>query len=78
MRNKADAGLVMYRAYNEGNAIVLSRKIRRRPVCSEPGGVKFGFIGAKRIRPGAIVRHRLRLGMRAVKRQIRVSVIALA
>lgn len=47
-RNKADAGLVVYRDYEAGETWVLSKKIRRQPICGRPGAVKFVFIGAER------------------------------
>jgi twinkle protein len=47
-RNKADAGIVVYRDFDEGHTLVLARKIRRQPTCGEPGSVKFGFISAER------------------------------
>jgi twinkle protein len=47
-RNKADAGLVVYRDDDEGCSWVISRKIRRQPVCGRPGKVQFKFNGADR------------------------------
>lgn len=47
-RNKADAGLVVYRDFEEQCTIVASRKIRRQPMCGSPGAVKFWFMGASR------------------------------
>lgn len=47
-RNKADAGLVVYRDYEERCTLVVSRKIRRQPICGAPGAVKFWFMGATR------------------------------
>ncbi len=47
-RNKADAGLVVYRDYELGETHVISKKIRRQPICGRPGGVKFLFISADR------------------------------
>ncbi len=42
-RNKADAGLVVYRDYAAGKTMVFSKKIRRQPVCGTPGSVEFDF-----------------------------------
>lgn len=47
-RNKADAGLVVYRDYEERCTYVVSRKIRRQPICGAPGMVRFWFMGASR------------------------------
>jgi twinkle protein len=47
-RNKADAGLVVYRDYEQGETWVFAKKIRRQPVCGRPGGVKFLFLNAER------------------------------
>src|SRR5690606_12767511 len=47
-RNKADAGIVVYRDYEERCTYVISRKIRRQPICGAPGMVKFWFMGASR------------------------------
>ena len=47
-RNKADAGLVVYRDYEERCSVVFSRKIRHQPICGAPGVVKFWFNGATR------------------------------
>lgn len=47
-RNKADAGLVVYRDYDAGETIAMSKKIRRQPICGEPGSVKFSFLGDER------------------------------
>lgn len=47
-RNKADAGLVVYRDYEAGKTTVFSKKIRRQPVCGEPGSVDFEFRGVER------------------------------
>lgn len=48
-RNKADAGLVVYRDFEGGRTIVASKKIRRQPVCGHPGAVVFSFLGPQRI-----------------------------
>lgn len=47
-RNKADAGIVVYRDYAKNVTFVISKKIRRQPVCGMVGSVKFEFIGADR------------------------------
>ncbi|HEV2508621.1 AAA family ATPase [Bosea sp. (in: a-proteobacteria)] len=47
-RNKADAGLVVYRDFEERCTMVISRKIRRQPICGHPGAVKFWFMTATR------------------------------
>lgn len=47
-RNKADGGIVVYRDYEERCTYVVSRKIRRQPVCGTPGQVRFWFMGAQR------------------------------
>lgn len=47
-RNKADAGLVVYRDFAKGETWVISKKIRRQPICGKPGAVKFVFINAER------------------------------
>jgi twinkle protein len=47
-RNKADAGIVVYRDYEERCTYVISRKIRRQPICGQPGMVKFWFMGISR------------------------------
>jgi twinkle protein len=47
-RNKADAGLVVYRDYEKAATFVISKKIRRQPMCGRPGTVRFEFIGADR------------------------------
>nr|WMC97932.1 toprim domain-containing protein [Aminobacter aminovorans] len=47
-RNKADAGLVVYRDYENETTFVISKKIRRQPICGRPGSVKFEFVGADR------------------------------
>lgn len=47
-RNKADAGLVVYRDYENGETWVVSKKIRRQPWCGRPGAVKFLFLPADR------------------------------
>ncbi len=46
--NKADAGLVVYRDYAEKLTFVLSKKIRRQPVCGTPGRVTFAFLSNER------------------------------
>ncbi|HEY8354449.1 MAG TPA: hypothetical protein VIK69_05480, partial [Methylophilaceae bacterium] len=43
-RNKADAGLVVYRDYEEKKTLVYSKKIRRQPICGQPGVVEFVFL----------------------------------
>jgi twinkle protein len=48
-RNKADAGLVVYRDFEGGRTIVASKKIRRQPICGHPGAVVFSFLGSQRI-----------------------------
>lgn len=48
-RNKADAGLVVYRDYENKKTVVIAKKIRRQPMCGTPGSVDFVFIGAERI-----------------------------
>lgn len=47
-RNKADAGLVVYRDYANDATFVISKKIRRQPICGRPGAVRFEFVGADR------------------------------
>lgn len=47
-RNKADAGLVVYRDYEAGETWVISKKIRRQPICGRPGAVKFLFLNSER------------------------------
>lgn len=47
-RNKADAGIVVYRDYEKAVTFVVSKKIRRQPMCGRPGAVKFSFIGTDR------------------------------
>ena len=47
-RNKADAGLVVYRDYARNQTLVISKKIRFQPRCGEPGTVKMEFDGACR------------------------------
>lgn len=47
-RNKADAGLVVYRDYQKEETVVISKKIRFQPRCGEPGQVRFQFLGAER------------------------------
>ena len=42
-RNKCDAGLVAYRDFDEGETLVLSRKIRKQPICGMQGAVTFFF-----------------------------------
>ncbi|WP_337183831.1 bifunctional DNA primase/helicase [Shinella sp.] len=47
-RNKADAGLVVYRDYQKSVTFVISQKIRRQPMCGMVGSVKLQFVGADR------------------------------
>lgn len=47
-RNKADAGLVVYRDFDEGCTFVSAAKIRRQPICGTPGSVKFYFLPVDR------------------------------
>lgn len=47
-RNKADAGLVVYRDFEEGHTLVNAAKIRRQPICGTPGSVKFYFLPVDR------------------------------
>lgn len=47
-RNKADAGLVVYRDYEAASTHVIAKKIRRQPQCGKPGSVKFSFNGVDR------------------------------
>ncbi|MDX0144060.1 toprim domain-containing protein [Sinorhizobium meliloti] len=47
-RNKADAGLVVYRDYAREATFVISKKIRRQPMCGMVGSVKFQFVGIDR------------------------------
>jgi twinkle protein len=47
-RNKADAGLVVYRDLEKDCTFLISKKIRRQPMCGRPGSVKLNFIGADR------------------------------
>ncbi len=42
-RNKCDAGLVVYRDFDEAETLVLSRKIRKQPICGSQGAVTFWF-----------------------------------
>lgn len=48
-RNKADAGLIVYRDYEAGKTTVFSKKIRRQPQCGSPGSVDFSFVGTDRV-----------------------------
>lgn len=47
-RNKADAGVVIYRDYAKGVTYAIAQKIRRQPICGNIGSVKFEFVGAER------------------------------
>ena len=47
-RNKADAGIVVYRDYLKGVTFVISQKIRRQPMCGNVGSIKLQFVGADR------------------------------
>lgn len=47
-RNKADAGIVVYRDYENNQTLVIAKKIRFQPRCGSPGSVKFEFLGASR------------------------------
>jgi twinkle protein len=47
-RNKANAGIVVYRDYEEEVTFVISKKIRRQPMCGRLGSVTLQFIGANR------------------------------
>ena len=47
-RNKADAGIVVYRDYSKDQTFVISKKIRRQPMCGNVGSVRFEFIGHDR------------------------------
>lgn len=47
-RNKADAGIVVYRDYGKSLTFLIAKKIRRQPMCGSPGSVKLQFIGADR------------------------------
>ncbi|MBN9453846.1 MAG: toprim domain-containing protein [Bosea sp.] len=47
-RNKADAGLVVYRDFEDRCTMVIAKKIRRQPICGHPGQVKFWFMSASR------------------------------
>jgi twinkle protein len=47
-RNKADAGLAVYRDFDERCTYLVSHKIRRQPICGAPGLVKFWFMTASR------------------------------
>lgn len=47
-RNKADAGIVVYRDYGKGQTFVISKKIRRQPMCGNVGSVRFEFVGQDR------------------------------
>jgi twinkle protein len=40
--------IVVYRDYEERCTYVISRKIRRQPICGAPGMVKFWFMGISR------------------------------
>lgn len=48
-RNKADAGIVVYRDFENARTIVASKKIRRQPVCGSPGAVEFVFLSSDRV-----------------------------
>lgn len=48
-RNKADAGLIVYRDFEEQCTVVASKKIRRQPICGTPGIVKFVFLASERV-----------------------------
>ena len=47
-RNKADAGLVVYRDYENQVTHVIAKKIRRQPICGSPGAVQFTFLSNER------------------------------
>ncbi|MBB3977387.1 hypothetical protein GGQ64_002593 [Rhizobium azooxidifex] len=47
-RNKADAGIVVYRDYERGQTFVIAKKIRRQPICGMVGSVRFEFVGVDR------------------------------
>lgn len=47
-RNKADAGIVVYRDYVNNVTFVISQKIRRQPMCGMVGSIKLQFVGADR------------------------------
>ncbi len=42
-RNKADAGLVVYRDYENSVSYLIAKKIRRQPMCGRLGSVKMTF-----------------------------------
>ncbi|KQT03192.1 MULTISPECIES: toprim domain-containing protein [unclassified Rhizobium] len=47
-RNKADAGIVVYRDYEKNVTFVIAQKIRRQPMCGNVGSVRLEFVGAER------------------------------
>lgn len=47
-RNKADAGIVVYRDYANDVTFVISKKIRRQPMCGMVGSVQLEFGGSDR------------------------------
>lgn len=47
-RNKADAGVVVYRDYENNETIIQSQKIRRQPICGTPSSIKYTFLPSER------------------------------
>lgn len=47
-RNKADAGLVVYRDYEKDISYLIAKKIRRQPMCGRLGSVRMVFDGVSR------------------------------
>ncbi|PWE57154.1 hypothetical protein DEM27_05800 [Metarhizobium album] len=47
-RNKADAGIVIYRDYQKSVTFAIAQKIRRQPMCGMVGSIKLQFVGADR------------------------------
>jgi twinkle protein len=47
-RNKADAGLVVYRDYDKAVSYLIAKKIRRQPMCGRLGSVRLSFDGVSR------------------------------
>lgn len=47
-RNKADAGLVVYRDYEKDVSYLIAKKIRRQPMCGRLGSVRMMFDGRSR------------------------------
>lgn len=46
--NKADAGIVVYRDFDQNRTRVFAKKIRQQPICGELGSIDFIFLGTTR------------------------------